>query len=468
MDVRQAFRQHKAVLLVLATGGGKTVTFSEMIRRALGKRNRTWAMCHRQELVNQIGGTLRRFDIPHGYIAAGSHPDPFRDVQVCSIATLARRYERLDPPKVVIVDEAHHSASATWEKLIRWVLENGGMVLGVTATPERLDGKGLDNIYGAMVQGPTTGELIDEGFLCGFKVFAPASGPDLSGVHMRAGDYAKDELQMVMSKAQITGDIIRHYQKLAMGKRAVGFYVSIEISKQMCADFAASGIPSAHIDANTPAAERDELVKKFAAGEILHLGNVDLFGEGFDVPAIEAVIMARPTQSVTLYLQQAGRGLRPVYADGFDLETTEGRLAAIAASNKPHAIILDHASNALRHGMPDDERAWSLKGRMKKKGNKDNGPPVKQCPTCYAVIPAAKPVCPECGHEFEVKGRDVMHVEGELVEMQRQRKRVENKELSAARTEGELIALAMRRGHPNPQAYANAILHTRRKWEETQ
>lgn len=466
VDVRQAFRQNKAVLLVLATGGGKTVTFSEMIRRALGKKNRTWAMCHRQELVNQIGGTLRRFEIPHGYIAAGSHPDPFRDVQVCSIMTLARRYLRLQPPKIVIVDEAHHSASSTWQALIKWVLDNGGMVLGVTATPERLDGRGLDNIYTAMVQGPTTGQLIDEGFLCGYKIFAPTSA-DLSGVRTRAGDYAKDDLVLAMDKPTIFGDIINHYRRLAPGKRAVGFYVSVEVSQRMVDSFNAAGIPSAHIDGETPKEIREELVAKFAAGEILHLGNVDLFGEGFDVPAIEAVIMARPTQSVTLYLQQVGRGLRPVYADGFDLETKEGRLAAIAASAKPRAIILDHASNALRHGLPDDERAWSLKGRVKKKGNKDNGPPVKQCPTCYAVLPAAAPVCTECGHEFGTGGREVAQVEGELVEFTRERKRVENKELSAAKTEGDLIALAIKRGHPNPQAYANAIMHTRRKWEET-
>ena len=466
-DVREAFRHNRSVLLVLATGGGKTVTFSEMIRRALGNKKRTWAMCHRQELVDQIGGTLHRFNIPHGYIAAGSEPNPFMEVQVCSIMTLARRYKRLQSPYVVIVDEAHHSASSTWAELIRWIKDNGGMVLGVTATPERLDGKGLDSLYSAMVEGPSTGNLIDDGFLCQPRVFAPSHGPDLSGIHTRMGDFAKDELARAMTKPKIIGDMVEHYLRLCPGKRSIGFYVNIDMSKQVVEDFNASGVPAAHLDANTPKPERERIVKEFSDGTLLHLGNVDLFGEGFDVPGIEAVIMGRPTQSLTLFLQQAGRGLRPVYANGFDLETQEGRLASIAASVKPHALILDHAGNTLRHGMPDDERQWSLSGRPKrsKAEGEDAGPKVRQCPTCYGVHPATLLKCPYCEHVYEVKGRAVEQVDGTLQEVHQKRKLVQNKELNTAKTEGELIALARKNHHPNPIAFANSILHARRKWE---
>jgi len=245
-----------------------------------------------------------------------------------------------------------------------------------------------------------------------------------------------------MDKPTITGDAIGHYQRLARGKSAVAFCVSVEHSKHVAAEFRAAGVLAWHVDGETPYGERKEAIRAFRNGEIRVLTNVDLFGEGFDLPSLEVSILLRPTKSLGLYLQQVGRCLRP-------------------APGKERALILDHAGNILRHGMPDDERDWQLSGREKKKKDTSGGPPIRQCPKCFNVHRPA-PQCPECGHVYEGAPREVETVAGELSEVDVLRVRAAKKEEQQnARTIADLIELGKKRGYKNPDAWAAHLFTSR-------
>jgi superfamily II DNA or RNA helicase len=301
-----------------------------------------------------------------------------------------------------------------------------------------MDGRGLGEWFDTMVEGPTTAWLIENGFLSPFKFYAPSS-PDLTGIGTVAGDYDNKTLSQEMDRPSLTGDVIGHYQRLCHGKRAIVFATNIQHSQNIVAQFRTAGYRAEHLDGKTDRVRRDAVLKDFEAGRVSIISNVDLFGEGFDVPAIEAVILLRPTQSTGLYLQQVGRALR----------TSEG---------KSHAIILDHAGNGLRHGLPSQIRDWSLDAPARGKRSKPSDAlPIKQCLSCYAVhIPA--PVCPECGHVYAAEARTIEQVAGELVEVTvdfvlKQKKR----EQASAKTIQDLIALGRTRGHKNPEGWAKHV-----------
>jgi len=338
---REAYRQGKrSVLFCLPTGGGKTVTASTIVHGAAQKRNVVWWLCHRRELVSQASTTFYAMGIPHGVVQGGHATDPGALVQVGSIQTVANRVAQLPEPALIVFDECHHIGAASWDALFHRFPR--AKVLGLSATPWRLDGQGLGRWFEHMVTGPTVAELIEQGSLSPYRLFAPAM-PDLSGVGTAAGDFKRDALSAAMDKPQIVGDAIAHYNRLCPGKRAVAFAAGVDNSKRIAAQFVAAGIPAEHVDGSMSAEARDAAVERFKAGQTLVLSNADLFGEGFDVPAIEAAILLRPTKSLSLHLQQVGRALRPL-------------------PGKTEAIILDHAGNSLRHGLPDHERALTSLG----------------------------------------------------------------------------------------------------------
>lgn len=393
---REAFRsQERKVLVQLATGGGKTVLGSFMVNGSRQRGLVCWWLVHRRELITQASKTFTSMGIPHGIISGGHASDPLERVQVGSIQTIARRLDDLPAPDMIVFDETHHIGAAQWTQIFNRYPD--AYVLGLTATPWRLDGRGLGGWYGDMIQGPTVADLIGRGSLSPYRLFAP-SIPDMAGVETQAGDYKQRSLSAIMDKPSITGDAVQHYQQLCPGKRAVAFAVSIEHSRNVAAQFLAAGIPAEHVDGGMDVASRDAAVERFVRGETLILSNAELFGEGFDVPAIEAAILLRPTKSLSLYLQQVGRALRP--CDG-----------------KAQAIILDHAGNSLTHGLPDDDREWSLEDRPKRKGNEKNESPVRQCLKCFRVYRPAK-ACPGCGHQAPVQAREIEQRAGELVEVE--------------------------------------------------
>lgn len=431
---------HSRQLLVLPTGGGKTVCFSYMAGRAVSKGLKVWILAHRVELLEQIGRTLRDFGVPHGVIAPGYISEHRQPVQVASVFTLARRLDRYAKPELIIVDEAHHcTTGSTWGQIIS--ANPQAKLLGVTATPCRLDGAGLGDLYDVMVQGPTVRELIDLGALSPYRLFAPA-GIDLSGVHTRMGDFVRGELAAAVDKPSITGDAVAHYKKLASGRRAVAFCVSVEHAYHVAEQFRAAGIPAQSIDGSMERTLRASVLGEFSAGRVQVLTSCDLISEGFDVPSIEAAILLRPTQSLGLYLQQVGRSLR-------------------TAPGKEEAIILDHAGNVRRHGLPDEERDWSLDGSAKKRGAQRSEVPVKTCPACFATVSSLATHC-GCGHYFVPKTREVDHVDGDLQEVDpRLVRRQQMHEQSKAKTEADLVAIGRSRGMKRPELWARHVMRAR-------
>jgi len=432
-QLRSALAHHSRALLVMPTGSGKTVVFSEICRLASIKGSSVLILVHRRELVKQASDKLTKAGVEHGIIAAGFKPSA-HPVQVASVQTLARRLRTVSiQPALVIIDEAHHAVAGSWDKITAHFSD--AKIIGVTATPSRLDGRGLGSHFSTLVSGPSVEQLTKLGFLSQHRVFAPPVIADLKNVKTRAGDYANDQLSEAMDRPTITGDAIGHYRKLADGLPAIAFCCSVAHATSVCASFNAAGYRAKLVTGNMPMEERDEAISGLADGRIQVLCSVDVVSEGTDVPAVSAAILLRPTQSEALYLQQVGRILRP----------QPGKIA----------IVLDHVGSTFKHGFVDDIRKWSLEAKPKRK-NYEVSLSVRQCPKCFAAF-KPQPFCPCCGHEFPVKPkRQLTQREGELKEMRRQdaiERREKRKEQGRARTLPELLALARKKGYKPGWAY---------------
>lgn len=443
--LRAAFRRSRRILYVLPTGGGKTVSFCHIISNAAQRGKRTYVVVHRQELVGQTSDKLYQYGTPHGIVRPGVSASPRELVQVCMVQTLARRLDKLPEPDFLVVDEGHHAAAGTWEKILaRWPR---AFVLLVTATPERLDGKGLAPFADEMIVGPSVSELIREGYLAKPRVFAP-SNLDLEGVHVVRGDYDQAEVAERVRKSQIVGDAVKHYRDICGGKPAIAFCVNIEEAKKTAEQFRAAGFNSVAIDGNTEDWQRKGALKGLATGSVHVVTSCNLISEGFDCPGVYAAILLRPTKSLAMYLQQVGRALRPF-------------------PGKENAIILDHVGNVFDHGMPDAPRKWSLEGRKGRRRKDDDEPsvPVKQCPNCYRCH-APAPVCPECGHKY-ANDKAPKVVDGELKELTVDEqaalmaRKSARQEQGRAQTVEDLQRLAAARGYKNPAKWARIIMESR-------
>jgi DNA repair protein RadD len=407
-ELRQAYRDENNPCLVLATGGGKTVICAGLALSSQVKDRKLWFVCHKDFLVAQTSATFSLMGVPHGVLAAAFKFTGWASTMVVSIDTLRSRLRTVpesERPDVLVWDECHHSPSKSWREVWDWAGADC-FHMGLTATPVRLDGKGLaptaENTAGftRMILGPSTADLMEMGFLSRYRAFAP-SHIDLSTVGKVAGDYNRKQLGKAVMAQVIVGDIVGHYERLAKDTRAIYFCVSVAYSKKLAEEFTASGYPAQHLDARDNAAKRSEAARAFARGELKVLTNVGLFTEGYDLAAqagmpvtVETVGLVRPTMSESLAIQQMGRCLR--------------------AKDYP-GIIIDHADVITMHGLPDTEREWTLAGRTKKPGPAM----VKTCPSCFAAIPITVAICPECGHDFDIeKGvRKLGHTEGDLVEI---------------------------------------------------
>jgi superfamily II DNA or RNA helicase len=431
---------HRSILIQSPTGSGKTALTASMLGTAASKGMDSWFLVHRRELIKQSVKAFSNVGIRHGVIANGFQEDLRHCIQIGSVQTLANRINRTRRPKLIVWDEAHHIAAGSWSKI--FAAYPDAFHIGLTATPERLDGKGLKKFFNRLILGPKVEWLIENGFLSKYRLFAPG-GIDISGLHIRMGDYVKSELNSVADRPSITGDAIKHYLKHARGRRAVVFCVSVEHSKHVAAQFNEAGITASHVDGTTDSQERDKAIQKFETGETLILCNVELFGEGFDLPAIEVAILLRPTQSLGLHLQQIGRSLRP-------------------SPGKEFAIILDHAGNTQRHGLPDQEREWSLEGRVKKKGDAEATVNVKICPKCFAATFAGATACKYCGFVYQIQSREVDFKEGDLEEVDVEAiKRRKKQEQGQAQTYEELVALGRERRYDYPEKWASNLIKFR-------
>jgi DNA repair protein RadD len=471
VSIRECFTNKiKSVLTVLPTGGGKTVIFTYISQQSALKNKRVMILVHRVELLNQTSKALNNFDVEHGLINPKYTPNFNASVQVASVQTLIKRLGYLSAvnwePDIIVVDEAHHATAGSWRKIINHFPNS--KVLGVTATPIRSDGQGLGiqcgGLFDELIEGPTMPWLMDQGFLVRPRIFGTPEALDFSNVNNSMGDYAKNDLSNMLDKPTIIGSAVDHYRELCPNTPAIVFCVSVAHAEHTAQEFRNSGFKFYSIDGNTDDDLRKQLIDALTTGSIDGLTSCDLIGEGTDIPRATTAIELRPTQSKGLNLQQRGRVLRPVYAPGYDLETKDGRLAAIAASEKPFAFILDHVGNSIRHGLPYDEQEWSLEGEKRKKGGKKQIQSIKvdMCESCFAMYePAA--VCPQCGHVNKVRDTTPKQVEGTLTEITaenliRKEKRTEQ---GQAESLEDLKRIAKERGYKT--GWANAIYSSRQK-----
>lgn len=443
VGARQHFRAGRMrVLLQLATGGGKTATTARMIKNAVERGRRTWFNVHRRELAAQVAKALQKEGIEYGLVMPGARVNLDAPVQINSIPTLVNRLDRMPPPDFIVFDECHHVAAGSWSKIAQAFPK--AYQLGLSATPQRLDGAGLLDYFDAMVCGPSVSWLIENGYLCDFRLFSPNT-IDRDRIGKLAGEFRKDQSSEIMSDPKIVGDVISHYRQHAPGSRGLAFCTSVKTSQQYAAKFTESGTPAVHIDGKTHDNVRDKIMEDFEAGHIRVLCNVDLFGEGYDCPALETVMLLRPTMSLAMYLQQIGRALRP-------------------APGKAFATILDHVGNSDFHGDPDIDREWKLTtGKASKKS--DETPSPRVCSTCYAHNRAGAQRCKICGSMFPVQSREIDEVSGELTEKEIERRtRNQMADLAAqAQDLDGLLFIAKQKGYKDPAAWAQWIMDQRKK-----
>jgi DNA repair protein RadD len=378
-----------AVCYQLPTGGGKTVVFVHILVAAAAKGSRVLVLAHRDEILLQIIKALSESGIGFGIIAAGYPASPNERVQVASVYSIPNRIDRIGKFDLVIIDEAHHAVASTWRDTLAAL--SGARVLGVSATPERLDAKGLDDIFDELVRGPPVRELIDGGYLAPFVAYGPKTDLNLGGVKVTAGDYQVDQLADVMSDGVVVKSAVSEYRRLCPGAPAIAFCVDIAHSQQVAKAFRDDGWRAAHVDGITHRDDRRDLIASLADGRLEVLTNCGLISEGLDVPGVVTAILLRPTMSRALYLQQVGRALRP---------------------GKPRAFILDHAGCIQGHGLPDTPHQWSLAGRAKGASTSASQPYTRQCEHCGAFNPPAVTHCNECGTALiKPKVRDDVEVE---------------------------------------------------------
>lgn len=401
--LRAAFKnQHRRVLLVAPTGAGKTVMFSYLTRALTERGNRVLLLAHRDFLLDQISGTLARFGIPHGFIAAKRRRELCHLTQVAGVHTLKSRVGKIAwQPDWIICDEAHHATAGSWDVILG--AYPSARVVGVTATPQRLDGKGLGEVFEEMVLGPRVQDLMDRGFLSRVQYYSPAT-VSTEGLHTRMGDYVQSEIEQAVNTRGVTGHAVDWYRKACDGAPAIAFCASIAHSENVAEGFREAGYRWQALHSKASYADNQSAIQKLASGELHGVSSCDIISEGFDVPVVTAAILLRPTKSLGLHLQQIGRVLRP-------------------APGKERAIVIDHVGNvaqckagvwSLNHGRAEDDREWSLDGAKKKEKSERVG----RCEQCLAIIPPAAKICPECGHEKQTAERKPLEqVAGELEEL---------------------------------------------------
>ena len=427
--LRLALTSHQSVLAQAATGFGKTVVASHMAHSADARGKRVVFGCHRREIAKQTAATFDRFGIRYGYIAAGMPADPFARVHIASADTLRNRRHHLKCD-LFVPDEAHLWASDTRRGLIEQAKAHGAKVVALTATPERLDGRPLD-MFETMVCGPSVAELMDMGALSRYRAYAPVRH-DLSQVRTARGDYETAGLSDALDKPSIVGDAVAEYKKRANGLRCIVFAFSRQHGAHLLDAYRQAGVPAGYMDGETPPTERARVIGEFAdkAGVLI---NIQLATEGFDLSAqvgrdvpVEAVSLQRPTQSLALAMQMMGRALRPKLSP---------------------AIIMDHANVIASHGLPDDDREWSLEGRRKGPAKPGSASiPTRVCTYCFGVFRPA-PVCPLCGTAVVSEGRKVEQVEGDLDEVDVEAvRRARKTEVARARDLPSLAAVARSTG----------------------
>lgn len=359
---------NKNIMVQSPAGSGKSVTMSEVARRATEKGNRVLFIVHRRELVSQIKGTFIANDV---------------DMELCHVGmvqTVANRIknDKEPTPAIILVDEAHHSLAKTYVNIFESFPK--AYVYGFTATPWRMSNKGFTEVFDELIPGKSVQWLIDNERLAPFKYYSVNLMDSDILTHNSTGDFNNDSITKAMQKT-IYGDAVTNYKKFADGKKTIIYTHNVESSINVAEKFKDNGYDALQVDGKTPKQQRELAMEMFREGKVNILVNAELYGEGVDVPDCECVILLRPTESLTLFIQQTMRAMR--------------------YQPDKQAIIIDHVGNWYRHGLPNTEHNWQeyFEGSKKKK-SKDNSIPIKECPECFGVVESAYTVCPYCGCEF--------------------------------------------------------------------
>ena len=395
LTTEATLNRHRRLLLQAACGAGKTVIAAQIIRHATSNSQRILFLAHRRELVNQCVKKLEDFGVESGKMMAGDIWDQSHPVNVASIQTMhswcvKRRKHSPPPADLVVIDECHHfNSSKTWIEVVNQYPK--ALILGMTATPCNKRGKGLGHYFDVMVKCPTIKELIDGKYLVPARYYAPTI-PDLEGLKVLAGDYQEDQLATRMDIPKLIGDVVENWKRIAPTRKTMIFATGVKHSIHLTEAFNLIGVKAAHVDGKTPKAERDETIKRFTYGDLQILSNCAVFTEGTDIPAASCLIFARPTKSLLLYLQVAGRVLRPF-------------------PGKENAIVIDHSGVYYEHGPIAQDWPWKLdygKGDVnkEKKKREKKEPKAITCGNCKYIY-EGRLECPECGWKPTVKGKPV-------------------------------------------------------------
>lgn len=412
----------RKVLVVAPCGAGKTAIAAAMMQATLenNPKGECLMLVHRRELLNQHIGTL-----------AGYGVDTSR-IRVESVFTEAKRLGSHSKPLLLVLDEAHLSKAASWEKVVQFY---DTWTCGFSATPRRLDNRSLGDIFGAMVQGITHKELEARGCLAPFDYYAPAE-IDLSGVKKHCGDFDQGVIEDLVCTRTVYGDVLQSYRKFADGKRTIAFCVSVRHSNEIAELFNEAGIPAASLDGSMSPSARADIMARFRDGRLQILSSCNIISEGISVDECECCMLLRPTDSLALYIQQSCRCLR--YMPG------------------KRAVILDMVGNYTRHGMPDSNREWSLTSNTNsiREYNADGTLALRVCGFCFKTFETA-PVCPFCGETYELKPRELKkmqevelaRIDKEQFEAEQARKAQAAVDIRSARSRADFEAIAKKNGY---------------------
>lgn len=444
---------NRAPIFVAPTGSGKTVCAASIISGAVAKNKRVLFLAHRHELCQQAAMKLAECGIMHSVIAQNSSIrqmqvaqfrklgksliKPNQNVQIGMVQTVVRRLDSVLQPDIISIDECHLSCASTYRTIVD--AYPNAILIGLTATPTRLDGVGMGKhaggLYDDLIILCQPQYLIDEGFLVRPRIFTTPNLPDLSQIKTSMGDYKKDDLADAVDRPSLLGDAVEHYQRAAHGRPAIAFCVSVDHAKHTAERFSEAGYKAIAVDGDSDDMVRANAVAGLGNGTWDIVANCGLYIEGLDQTAIGCVIDLAPTQSLTRYLQKIGRGLRP-------------------HPGKTDCIVLDHAGNVARHGMPQADREWTLDGKKKRARKADDGQDVnvQVCEKCYSVHEPS-PVCPVCGHVAPIKERKEMEqIDGNLIEVTDEQMEIARKQARIMQGKAQTVEELMKQGKSRMQA----------------
>ncbi|KRK62470.1 phage helicase [Companilactobacillus farciminis KCTC 3681 = DSM 20184] len=417
------------VVVQSPAGSGKTVTMAAIAKSATDKHNNVLFIVHRREIVEQVKQTFKAYGV---------------DMTLCYVGmvqTVTRRLEKLDKPQLILVDECHHALAKSYTRIFDYFKQAN--VVGFTATPIRLSGQGLSKVFDDLILGPQIDWLIDNNFLAPYEYYSVKLIDDKKLKKNSTGDFSSKSMDSA-SKNIIYGDVIKTYKRVASNTKTIIYTHNVESSIKVAKEFNDAGFKALQVDGKTPKDKRKQVMDDFRNGKVTILVNAELYGEGVDVPDCQTVIMLRPTESLSLFIQQSMRCMR-------------------YRPNKT-ATIIDHVANYTRFGLPDSEHKWNLEGgkKSKKKANTDSIS-IRQCSKCFGVFRANLKICPYCGAKYEVKEQEVeVKKDVELQEIKKVMKYntdyILTKKVSELNTMAELKAYQKAKNYKNGWTYYQAKL----------